>query len=128
VVDKQEGVRDIESTLRSAQKSGENMDPVIRQEYMAITPADRQAALAQIKKDRVADPSLPGLEITDRGGDVSVKSDTTRSWATWAKETLNNAETAVRQDVATGQNYFDQFKQATLGAANDERLKVPGEK
>ena len=126
--DKQTGVREIESTLRLAQKSGENMDNVLRAEYQGITPADRQAALAQVKQDRAVDPSLPGLEITDRDGNVSVKSDTRQSWSSWGKDQLNGAETDVRQAVSTVEDFGQQFWQATVGKFNEERLKVPGEK
>jgi hypothetical protein len=127
-IDSQTGVREIESTLRSAQKSGDNMDAVIRQEYLAMSnPADRQAALAQIKQDRKADPSLPGLEITDRNdGDVSVKSDTTRSWATWGKEVMNDAEAAFRGNVSKGQDDVNSAKHAG-DTFHQWRLLVPGQ-
>ncbi len=125
--DRQEGVRQIESSLRLAQKSGENMDPVIRQEYLAITPAERQAALMQIKQDRTADPSLPELEITDRDGNVSVKSDTTRSWTTRGKEELNDVQARFREGITAVEDFGKGIKHATIDQFNAERKLVPGQ-
>jgi hypothetical protein len=127
VSDRQEGVSQIESTLRYAQKSGENMDPVLRQEYLAMAPVDRRAALIQIKQDRAADPSLPGLEITDRDGDVSVKSDTTRSWATQGKEQINNVQANIREDASSVEDFGKQLKHATVDQFNTWRKLVPGQ-
>jgi hypothetical protein len=126
-LDKQTGVKDIESTLKQAQKSGENMDAVIRQEYLAITPADRQAALAQIKKDKVSDPTLPGLEITDSNGSVSVKSDTTQSWSSWGKDQVSNVEAGGRGVIASAEKDLNDFYHAIVDPFNNERKLIPGQ-
>ena len=127
-IDSHTGVNLIEGTLMQAQKSGENMDPVIRQEYLAMSPADRRAALIQIDKDRQSNPNLPGLEITDRGdGDATVKSDTRRSASTWIAETTNNAEANARQTTAKGEKDLKDFWHALSDPFNNERKKVPGQ-
>ena len=93
-IDQATGVKMIEGTLKQADKSGQNLDDVIRQEYIAMAPNDRRAAMAQITKDRATDPSLPGLEITENGGNVNVKSDTKESWSNWGKEQIGDVQRA----------------------------------
>jgi hypothetical protein len=124
----QEGARDIESALRTAQKSGTDMNPVIRQDYLGTKPEERQAALDIIKNDRkTVDPSLPALQITERDGDVSVKTDAKQSWSSWGKEQLSGVETNINQNISKGQEDFKEFEQATIGTVNTWRLLIPGQ-
>jgi hypothetical protein len=100
-LDVKAGVKDIESTLMSAQKTHDNMDAVLRQEFLAMAPGDRRAALTQIDKDRESNPSLPALELTDRGaGDVTVHANNDRSLTSQAQDGWNELQGNVRQQVS----------------------------